>query len=86
MRRITFPRCRGKEFTLAYGNAQQSHSPLRLSAWTESEFRESVSTSFRRAWAFILYIYKSYKDTPREKILEWFAKSPDIEALAKRKR
>ena len=29
------------------------------------------------------FIYESYKNTPREKILEWFAKSPDIEALAK---
>jgi hypothetical protein len=29
------------------------------------------------------FIYESCKNTPREKILEWFAKSPDIEALAK---
>jgi SEC-C motif len=29
------------------------------------------------------FIYESYKNTPREKILEWLAKSPELEALAK---
>lgn len=29
------------------------------------------------------FIYESYKNAPREKILEWFAKSHDIDALSK---
>jgi len=41
---------------------------------------EKQLTSTSDLYAFI---YESYKNTPREKILEWLAKSPDIETLAK---